>query len=392
MSSYCRLCCLLTLLACAHLAPRAGAEAIRALMTDGTVLEAELVEEGSDFLLVRLSDGTQRRVRFTEIKRMLKPGEDPAAAGSGSKTPRPDTGEGGAAPEPPPAAPPDAGDDKPPPAASPTPPDEPAPAPKEDGKNDKPKQAYDPAVLEGPVTLDIKESIYKYCPTCDGHKDRECWYCTNGVRKYKDGTSETCSVCAGKGKLRCETCKGSGKMPDLFKVVPCRGCQRAMEFSLAPGLWACPLCGGYGMMKVENEGKGRKCVLCGGSGSFTCIICGGSAIAPRLFPASNRTPAAWRDRCKKGLAVLAACKLASDERVETVALTNASRDMPALAAMATVLQRHLDTMEKLDKQNLEGTREKGEILKKYAATALKSELHQERSLLELELGYLKPGH
>ena len=34
---------------------------------------------------------------------------------------------------------------------------------------------------------------------------------------------------------------------------------------------------------------------------------------------------------------------------------------------------------------------KAEIIKKMAAVALEQELHQERSLIEMELGYLKPG-
>lgn len=84
---------------------------------------------------------------------------------------------------------------------------------------------------------------------------------------------QTCSVCSGKGYLKCSACGGSGcTYTDCPK---CEGGKVTIEglVHIACHTEDCTNCGGTGKLKIG-------CTNCGGDGKILCSNCGGDGLIP----------------------------------------------------------------------------------------------------------------
>jgi hypothetical protein len=329
---------LAALLVCV-LAGHSIAEQVKLVLENGDVIVGELVTEADDTVKVELADGSPFEVPRSYVKSLerLGAGED------GGEDDAPDPGR-----------------------TEPTGPGS-----------------------DADLVLEVPDDPERDCTFCNGYKQRPCWLC-GGKGGYEiGGVPEPCNLCK-KGKVKCEACRGTGAMPDLYKYLPCPGCDFDVEHSVAPGLWACPLCHGIGKMKIANEPKPRKCAVCNGAGGFACIVCQGKTRLDRLYKVgSKRDAKGWLERCETGIATIDSVpEILNAESLEARDLIAAGRSIRELQAMGKMLAQHLEMAENLEKRNIEGSAEMSAYFKRIAAFSVKRYLKTERLLLEQEKSFV----
>jgi hypothetical protein len=300
---------LLAALVLLALVAAAGAAPVTVVLTDGRTYLGEITEETSEQLTVRLQDGKVAELPATLVARIIE-------------------ADGTARDYEPPAPPP-----------------EPAPEPEPD-----------PADREGELRIEIPELLPVDCHFCGGYGKHDCPLCGGQGQYELRGKVGPCKMCRGKKHLRCEGCKGTGDTPEVGKTFLCPACAPDLEYSLGPGKWVCPTCGGPGTVTIVGNDRPLKCMVCWGKGWLPCTCCTGSGRIKRLFPRGNTTdPEGWLERCQKGQAAILASELTDGNAATPQDLRRAAGLIPRLQAVAKVLAKQLQRAGNLERKNIQGT-------------------------------------
>lgn len=119
------------------------------------------------------------------------------------------------------------------------------------------------------------------CPTCKGTGKQACPFCWRMEHHEECPECHTGHDADDDDKVtKCRTCAGEGTIPDILLKAPCPGCAGA-------GITRCHVCGGEGSYTTSAaNGRRSKCPVCRGPGSFPCGVCKGEKLVepPKMKP------------------------------------------------------------------------------------------------------------
>src|SRR5258708_4852593 len=107
------------------------------------------------------------------------------------------------------------------------------------------------------------------------------------------GTLVDCPRCSGTSKVRCEHCRGSGKL-GFFRRQRCWHCG-------GTGKGSCQNCVRAHIGNTPGKVMGTKCQVCGGTRKEACAYCAGHGSVDLEAAIKSLTPVANRSRTASNL-------------------------------------------------------------------------------------------